>query len=148
MAYTDCTIADLIATQNEICLRLRGKGFDSVEKKRISIYQDGTITFCFELEDDFQRELNYEDRISEGPFYCDLDNYYEKVQRVPSRERRELEVLTRQLGRIHATQEQYASLEGKKFVAKLLEDAQPYFNMIADMREHSAQPFKGDTIPF
>jgi len=71
-------------------------GYDSTLFRAVEFSDFGVVTFCFNLEDNFQKKLNYNDRFHFGYQTISaesLDEAWTRVRKWPTRKVRELSVI-------------------------------------------------------
>jgi hypothetical protein len=101
---------------------LTERGYDSVRNLSISINSDGA-TLNTTLYDDFAKAEHSYGKYDTLYFSNDdgLSEIWEKLRKVPSRERREIEFLARRSGQAKAAEAAFVSLAGREFAAALAE---------------------------
>ena len=123
-------------------------GFDNVEFEYIRIRGNGKPTFIFSLYDDFQRELPPQHRVEHETYRTfsgeTIADIWASIRAIPSRERRELLVMAKQLAGALGQADKLVSLAGKEFAAKLKQDHADLYTLL----EAPAVPDLDDEIPF
>ena len=118
-------------------------GYTDADFVDVTIWKNGGHLVYFNLQDDFQQELDYNNR-----FKCDrmisipLENFWPTIEAWPNREQRELEIMARKLAALDANLDQIQSAQVLAFVARL----QPQIDEIRRMITH--QPVDEHGINF
>lgn len=124
-------------------------GYDTVDAENIILYPDGKFTFVLTHLDDFQIRLpsyvkyHHEAYHSFGP-YTSIYQFYEDIYQIPSRERRELQVMARKYSSLLADDEQLMSLAAQEWAAKIRQEAQELFALLEGPKPANLD----DEIPF
>lgn len=114
------TIDELIQIgKNAEAYFLMHKGYDTAEFRSFSVRKDGTVTYNFDLYDDFQTPIPVHYRCQHE--YCMTIDFEDmrNLERWPNREQRELSVLAAQLAAIDNDASKLMSLSAQNFVAGL-----------------------------
>ena len=108
------------------------KGFDRCNFNSVQILPDGKITWEISCRDSFQDTLPYERWCFYGTKSFTSENLFEKThkgQPIPSREIRELTVLSAQMGETTGLRSALVSAQGQQFVDELIVKRQD-FNLL------------------
>ena len=128
------TISELIALGNSGAAYFeQNLGYTEANFIDVTLWRASGHVIYFSLEDDFQKELHYNNR-----FKCDsmisihLENFWNTLEQWPNREQRELEIMARKLASLDANLDQIQSAQVLAFVARL----QPQIDEIRRMITH------------
>lgn len=131
-------IADAQSILRAAATILDRKGYDSVSVRDLSISASGELTIHYGAEDEFQSSLDSSDRYHSGYFQSasaeTLEELYEKLDRLPSRRKRELSVLSQQTARLGHQLEHLTDEFVKEFVQSILDDATELHAQLEDLR--------------
>jgi len=145
----DMTVDELVAEAHYMQRFFQDQlGFDEADFYSIRITNKAKICFVFSLYDDFQGPLPQQYRV-EHENYRDFSgetiaDIWATIRRIPSRERRELLVMAKQLAGAVGQADKLVSLAGKEFAAKLKQDHADLYTLL----EPPAVPDLDDEIPF
>ena len=128
------TIAELVGQGNVAAERLREKDYDAVTFASIMITEEGKVKFEFYLTDNFQSNLEYNDRHLHGYHTINAEELWEKISRWPGRAMREVTVLATQMGKVGGITNELRSLQVKAFVDSIQPELDELRAMIADGR--------------
>ena len=123
-------------------------GFDTADFEYIRIESDAEPAFIFSLYDDFQKELPVQHRVEHETYRTfsgeTIADIWGSIRAVPSRERRELLVMAKQLAGTLGQADKLVSLAGQEFAAKLKQDHADLYTLL----EAPAALDLDDEIPF
>lgn len=95
-------------------------GYTRAKFTSTHIYPHGAFAFNFDLYDDFQDNLPDSMKYKHGYFNrLPGDKFWEKLQQWPTREQRELTILSRKAAALDADLDKITSLQVKAFVESL-----------------------------
>ena len=145
----DMTVDELVAEAHYMQRVFQDQlGFDNADFDYINIRSNGKPAFIFSLHDDFQKELPMQHRVEHESYRLfsgkTIAEIWVSIRLIPSRERRELLVMAKQLAGALGQADKLVSLAGKEFAAKLKQDHADLYTLL----EAPAARDLDDEIPF
>lgn len=112
------------------------KGYDRVNVKDVTFHRT-EITIHYSAEDDFQSSIEITERFHSGYFLFlqaeTLEEIYKKIERLPSRRKRELCVLAQQTAKLGKSLESIQDEFVKEFIQNILDDATELHLQLEDL---------------
>ncbi len=130
-------------------------GYTDVHFQDVTLDPSGEChRFYFRLQDDFQKELDFDKRCKCGAQFIEIEGVWDILESWPNREQRELEIMARKLASLDANLDLIESAQVKAFVARLQPQIDEIRSMITDQREvdvdveTAVKADSDDEIPF